>query len=85
MKKILLVLMIFLLPTASFAYSEPQIDEMGQLIEEISLLNLLRGIYLSEEQAREITVYAVEAEKIRQEHLKKNKRIELAACSCKIA
>jgi len=71
MNRIAIVFMIFMLPMASFAYSNPEINEMGQLIEEISVLNLLRGIYLSEEQAREISGYALEAEKLRKEYLAK--------------
>ncbi len=41
------------------------IDELGTLVEEISLLNVLRGLYLSEEQARQIAALAIEAENIR--------------------
>ncbi len=41
------------------------IETMGDLVEEISLLNILRGIYLNEQQARRIAELATEAEKLR--------------------
>ncbi len=41
------------------------IDSMGDLVEEISLLNVLRGIYLSEDQAKRIAELATEAERLR--------------------
>lgn len=77
MKKLLLLAII----AAFFGFSsqpviaEPHIDEMGSLIEEVSLLNLLRGLYLSEEQATKISALAIEAKHIRQETISKIKKL----------
>ncbi|GAB4277731.1 MAG: hypothetical protein Kow0029_20650 [Candidatus Rifleibacteriota bacterium] len=56
---------------SNFVFADPYIDQMGDLIEEISLLNVLRGLYLTEDQAREICKLAIEAENIRKDALEK--------------
>lgn len=66
MKKIFVLILTFFCFLSPLS-AEPYIDEMGDLVEEISLLNVLRGMYLSEEQARTICELALEAEKIRSE------------------
>jgi hypothetical protein len=58
----LFLMLVFICGSAS---AEPYVDKMGEVIEEISLLNLLRGLYLSEEQAREISSLAIEAQRVR--------------------
>lgn len=64
----LILLLAFLLIQLSFANTAgalPRIQEMAEveeLHEEISLLNLLRGLYLSEDQISQICEIAVEAD-----------------------
>lgn len=65
MRKILFVLLIVVCLCAPCARASEQIDRMGEVVEEITLLNLLRGIYLNEDQARKLCAMAQEAEKIR--------------------
>ncbi len=66
MKKLLIILALaLLLPVSNLRAAENYIDKMGDLVEEISLLNVLRGIYLNEQQARRIAGLAAEAEKLR--------------------
>lgn len=65
-KSLLLIFLIVLAFPAVVTASNGYIDEMGEVLEEISLLNLLRGIYLTEAQARKISELAIEAEKLRQ-------------------
>ncbi|PKL49597.1 MAG: hypothetical protein CVV42_06340 [Candidatus Riflebacteria bacterium HGW-Riflebacteria-2] len=65
MKKAMIGLAILLLAATAVAEPDNYINEMGGVVEEISLLNLLRGLYLSEEQARKISALALSAEEIR--------------------
>lgn len=66
MKKLFIILALALLmPISTLRAADNYIDKMGDLVEEISLLNVLRGIYLNEQQARRIAELAVEAEKLR--------------------
>lgn len=66
MKKLFIILALALLmPISTLRAADNYIDKMGDLVEEISLLNILRGIYLNEQQARRIAELAVEAEKLR--------------------
>jgi len=65
MRKTALLLLCLLLVSSAVAADDKYIDELGSLVEEISLLNVLRGLYLSEEQARQIAELALEAESIR--------------------
>jgi len=66
MKKLLIILALaLLLPVSTLRAADNYIDKMGDLVEEISLLNVLRGIYLNEQQARRIAELALEAEKLR--------------------
>ncbi len=66
MKKLLIILALaLLLPMSTLRAADNYIDKMGDLVEEISLLNVLRGIYLNEQQARRIAELAAEAEKLR--------------------
>ncbi|OGK08085.1 MAG: hypothetical protein A2W80_00120 [Candidatus Riflebacteria bacterium GWC2_50_8] len=65
MKQAVILIMILMLTAAAHAVPANYIDEMGGVVEEISLLNLLRGLYLSEEQAKKIAELAQEAENIR--------------------
>ncbi|PKL43773.1 MAG: hypothetical protein CVV41_08370 [Candidatus Riflebacteria bacterium HGW-Riflebacteria-1] len=65
MKRAVLGIMILLFATAAVAAPDNYINDMGAVVEEISLLNLLRGLYLSEEQAKKIMALALEAETIR--------------------
>jgi len=66
MKKLFIILALaLLLPVSTLRAADNYIDKMGDLVEEISLLNVLRGIYLNEQQARRIAELAVEAEKLR--------------------
>ncbi|MEW6709052.1 MAG: hypothetical protein AB1403_04450 [Candidatus Riflebacteria bacterium] len=73
MKK--LFLLLFILATVSLS-AEPYIDQMGDLVEEISLLNVLRGMYLTRDQAHEIARLTAEAEKIRNDALKEIKALD---------
>lgn len=66
MRKITLLVLIILC-CSTCVRAEPYIDKMGDLVEEISLLNVLRGMYLTEEQAMTICQLALEAEKLREE------------------
>ncbi|MBU1106444.1 MAG: hypothetical protein KKB51_07245 [Candidatus Riflebacteria bacterium] len=66
MKQAAILLMILMFTTVAFAEPGNYIDEMGAIVEEISLLNLLRGLYLNEEQAKKIAELAIEAESIRE-------------------
>ncbi len=75
MRKNLIILLLILANFAPVAASDSSIDQMGEVIEEISLLNLLRGIYLTQEQAEKISAMAVEAEKIRTDGLEKIKKL----------
>lgn len=75
MRKICVLMLVVLINFAPVAASDQNIDQMGEVIEEISLLNLLRGIYLSQEQAEKISAMAVEAEKIRNDGLEKIKKL----------
>lgn len=75
MKQFLIILMIFVLPATLLAYTVPEVEDMGNVVEEISLLNLLRGIYLNEEQARVIADLAVKAETIRQAGFEEIKKL----------
>jgi len=63
--KRLAIVFVFLMFTAAAGAAPDYIDELGGIVEEISLLNVLRGLYLNEEQARQITAFAIEAENIR--------------------
>lgn len=66
MKKLFIILALaLLLPMSTLLAADNYIDKMGDLVEEISLLNILRGIYLNEQQARRIAELALEAEKLR--------------------
>ena len=65
MKQAVILIMILMFAAAAHAVPGNYIDEMGGVVEEISLLNLLRGLYLSEEQAKKIADLAQEAENIR--------------------
>lgn len=66
MKKLFIILALaLLLPVSTLRAADNYIDKMGDLVEEISLLNVLRGIYLNEQQARRIAELAAEAEKLR--------------------
>ncbi len=47
-------------------------EEIGQLRQQISLSNLLNGLYLSNEQMRQVLSYAKEAETIRQRYRTQN-------------
>ena len=47
-------------------------EEIGQLRQQISLSNLLNGLYLSNEQMRQVLAYAKEAEALRQEYRTQN-------------
>ena len=67
MKKAFLTLILLLGCCFSAVQAEPYIDQMGDIVEEISLLNVLRGLYLTEQQAKEICNLALEAEKIRRD------------------
>lgn len=67
MRKLIFSIFVFLLLLTSVGFSEPYIDQMGDLVEEISFLNVLRGLYLSEDQAREICKLSLEAEQLRKE------------------
>lgn len=71
MRRLLFCALLFLLVFAPVARSDQYIDQMGDVVEEISLLNVLRGLYLTEEQAREISALALEAEKIRKDTFEK--------------
>jgi hypothetical protein len=62
-----LLLLTFLFFCFSPLSAEKYIDEMSYMLEEISLLNVLRGMYLTEDQAREMANLALEADKIRTE------------------
>ncbi len=73
MKK--LFLLLFILATVSLS-AEPYIDQMGDLVEEISLLNVLRGMYLTRDQAHKIARLTAEAEKIRNDALKEIKALD---------
>lgn len=65
MKKAIIGLAILLFAATAVAEPDDYINEMGGVVEEISLLNLLRGLYLSEDQARKISALALAAEEIR--------------------
>lgn len=66
MKKLFIILALaLLLPISTLRAADNYIDKMGDLVEEVSLLNVLRGIYLNEQQARRIAELAAEAEKLR--------------------
>jgi len=66
MKKLFIILALAMfLPVSTLRAADNYIDKMGDLVEEISLLNVLRGIYLNEQQARRIAELAAEAEKLR--------------------
>ncbi len=65
MKRILQLMIIMAIAFAPSLKASDYIDSMGDLVEEISLLNVLRGIYLSEDQAKRIAELASEAEKLR--------------------
>jgi hypothetical protein len=67
-RTLLIVFMVFICIVPGRGASD-YINAMGDLVEEISLLNLLRGIYLNEQQVRRISELAVEAEKLRGESL----------------
>ncbi len=69
MKRILLVVLMVLVCLVPGRGASDSVNEMGDLVEEISLLNLLRGIYLNERQTRRIAELALEAEKLRSESL----------------
>jgi len=47
-------------------------EEIGQLRQQISLSNLLNGLYLSNEQMRQVLAYAKEAEALRQDYRTQN-------------
>lgn len=65
MKRIMQLMIVIVIAFAPSLQASDYIDAMGDLVEEISLLNVLRGIYLNEEQAKRIAELAAEAEKIR--------------------
>lgn len=69
MRKRGILLLIFLFYCFLPLSAEKYIDDMSYMLEEISLLNVLRGMYLTEEQARGIAALSLEAEKIRSEAL----------------
>lgn len=75
MRKVLIILLLIIANYTPVAASDSNIDQMGEVIEEISLLNLLRGIYLTQEQAEKLSKMAVEAEKIRNEGIEKVKKL----------
>jgi len=64
----LMLLLVFLLFCPSFANTAQAVprvqgmEELEELREEISLLNLLRGLYLSEDQLMQLCEIAVEAD-----------------------
>ena len=66
MKKVAILLFCLMLVNSAVFAEDNYIDELGALVEEISLLNVLRGLYLNEEQARQIANFALEAEAIRE-------------------
>jgi len=66
MKKVAILLFCLMLVNFAVFAEDNYIDELGALVEEISLLNVLRGLYLNEEQARQISAFALEAEAIRE-------------------
>ena len=65
MKKFMLLMMLLMLWSVPVLKAADYIDKMGDVVEEISLLNVLRGIYLNEQQAKRIAQLAAEAEKLR--------------------
>lgn len=76
MKKILILLFAIVMLMPPPLPADSHIDEMGELVEEISLLNVLRGLYLTEVQAKEICRLALEAEKVRQQAAEEIKQLD---------
>jgi len=66
-----LVLSVFIIFFSSQAIAAPQpLKELEEIREEISLLNLLRGLYLSKEQAKKIFEVTKKAQEIRENSIK---------------
>lgn len=76
MKKILILLFAIVMLMPPPLPADSHIDEMGELVEEISLLNVLRGLYLTEVQAKEICRLALEAEKVREQAAEEIKQLD---------
>ena len=66
MKRLLVFFVVLMLTTSASAQPDNYINDVGALVEEVSLLNLLRGLYLNEDQAKKIAALALEAESIRE-------------------
>ena len=77
MRKILSILLVIFIFAAGSVGADPYIDRMGQVIEEVSLVNLLRGLYLTKEQADIIYKLTIKAEEVRQQALKDVKALNI--------
>lgn len=77
MRKILTLLLVTVVFAAGSAGADPYIDRVGQVIEEVSIVNLLRGMYLTKEQADIIYKLTIKAEKVRQQALKDVKALNM--------
>lgn len=70
-----LTLILSLIPFLVFSEPKkfnPTIDEISELRKDISLLNLLNGLYLTDKQAREILTLAINAKQLKEDYLKEN-------------
>lgn len=76
MKRFVAMLLCFFTALSPMTFADQYIDEVGELVEEISLLNVLRGLYLTEDQAAQICQLALDAEKIRQAALNEIKKLD---------
>ncbi|MGM0599047.1 MAG: hypothetical protein ACQETH_04435 [Candidatus Rifleibacteriota bacterium] len=77
MRKILSLLLVVFIFSAGSALADPYIDRMGQVIEEVSIVNLLRGLYLTREQADNIYRLTIRAQKVRQQALEEVKALNM--------
>ncbi len=76
MRRIFGLFFIFIFVLGPVLNAEPYIDKMGEVIEDVSLVNLLRGMYLTKEQVAKITEMALSAEEIRANSLDKIKSFD---------
>lgn len=79
MRKVLIALLVSACLWASGARASEYINQMGEVVEEIALLNLLRGIYLNGDQARKIAAMAQEAQKVRADALAEIEKLQSMA------
>ncbi|MBF0408889.1 MAG: hypothetical protein HQM10_16190 [Candidatus Riflebacteria bacterium] len=79
------VLCCMIIGSATLSYGKNRPDnEIAEIREEISLLNLLRGLYLSADQINQLSVLAGKAQEIRdseQDEVQKNRELIISALS----